>query len=306
MYWKGKTYYVYAQLYHAISRWHNPYVIGNIPYSQVDLFWSSPDELSSVIQLLSDYIRHTNVDHRIYFDHMDQQRDIIVVIDEAHLSFNARDRAKVDAKMSSLLVALSQCRKRKIKFIVISQKTSLIDKTFRICADFTVKMDEVNIILGTITKARTYVNPGDIMDVDTNMITIGDEWLISRRSESLLVDSNVFFSMSDYLDYFNRFFSWRQRLNDEKYNTVYVTGFSDTARAIPQYSCYFDRDGYQSWYDDLFDGHAPIIPYPQSYKWRDSALIDIPKITPSKSDSEQLTNYSITQVPGRFKNPPFS
>jgi len=117
-YGNGKTYHTFNWIYEYILNEIKdlsdvPFIITNIPYMVADMFFSSPDEIQNVIQFINDYIRHTNKDHKLYYDFYAMQRPIYIIIDEAHIYFHARNFA--NGKFTELLKPLSQCRKRKIK-----------------------------------------------------------------------------------------------------------------------------------------------------------------------------------------------
>jgi len=290
MFGDGKTYHGFSTLYSDILVGENPYVIGNIPYSQVDLFYSSKEDMQSIVLLLCNYIMHTNVDHKLYYEYYDSQRPIIFIVDEAHLYFNSRDWAS--GQMSMMMIALSQCRKRKIKFIVISQKTWFIDKTFRVLADYTIKMQKTKSIIGKVTKAMTYYNPWDILDLDTDTLSLSD--VINNehkiiRAEQYLMDESIFFPLTPLLKPLALFDHSYHLLAQEQYNTVYVTWLDDTARAIPKMTSYYDRDWYTSLYSDLFDWLPPSILLP----WHDiTDTTSIPLTTHEKSESGPYTSNS--------------
>ena len=59
----GKTFKSFEECYSVDD---NTYVIANVPYSRVDLFYSTEKELLQVIKLLEEYSLRTNKDIKRY------------------------------------------------------------------------------------------------------------------------------------------------------------------------------------------------------------------------------------------------
>lgn len=142
------------------------FIIANVPYKFVDLFYSLPEELYKIIQSLEDWIDKTNNDVENYFFNKAKYKNIIIVVDEAHLYFNARKRDK-GGLMERLDVILTQCRKRNIKILFISQRLKRVDLNIRRMTDYVVRYKRTGIpILWTQRSIRTvYENEWDLADI---------------------------------------------------------------------------------------------------------------------------------------------
>ena len=90
----------------------------------------------------------------------------MLIVDEAHLYFNARKWDKVGL-MERLDILLTQCRKRNIKIFFISQRLKRVDINIRRMTDFVVRYKLRRIpILGIQWSSRSvYENEGDLADI---------------------------------------------------------------------------------------------------------------------------------------------
>jgi hypothetical protein len=84
----GKTFGTFLDLY-KLDKNEN-YIIANVPYSRVDLFFSTKEQLFSIIDDLETYCQDTNYDIQKYYNQQGNLKNIILVVDEAHLYFPAR------------------------------------------------------------------------------------------------------------------------------------------------------------------------------------------------------------------------
>jgi hypothetical protein len=110
----------------------------------VDLFYSLPDELYAIIENLEKWIRATNDDVETYYLSQFDYKNIVLIVDEAHLYFNARKRDK-GGLMERLDVILTQCRKRNIKIFFISQRMKRVDINIRRMTDFVIRYKKRSI-----------------------------------------------------------------------------------------------------------------------------------------------------------------
>jgi len=291
-YWAWKTYHNYSWIYDYIFNQEmpllnqRPYIISNNPYSINDMFYSSPDEMQNITQFLCDYIRHTNYDHKTYYDYYDSQRPIYFIIDEAHNYFHSRNFA--NGKFVELLTILSQCRKRKIKFICITQFARQIDIWFRTIADYGILMNQWSILGAPITKCNVYTNPGDLLELcieHQSMFHIGDNDTRQKYLDSYYYNWSLFREKTFLLQDFAKLRKSYHYLASEIHNTVYVSWFNDHERSLPNMSCYFESDQYKKFYNDLFDWNPPIIQCPP-----DIDLKTTQSTIHSKSDFEHSTN----------------
>lgn len=122
------------------------FIISNVPYGVVDLFYSTPDELLQVIVLLEHYISVTNDQINEYYDNVHKYKNIIVICDEAHLYFDSRHAVMKGNNMEKLNLVLTQCRKRKVKFYMITQRLSNIDIRLRKLCDYVEEYKKYNIL----------------------------------------------------------------------------------------------------------------------------------------------------------------
>ncbi len=147
------------------------FIIANVPYGFVDLFYSLPDELYKIIDSLEKWIYKTNEDVENYFYRMKDYKNIVLIVDEAHLYFNSRRRDR-GGLIDRLDVILTQCRKRNIKIYFISQRLKRVDLNIRRMTDYVIRYKRQWIPILWIQRSfRTlYENAWDIADIQ------GDEW----------------------------------------------------------------------------------------------------------------------------------
>jgi hypothetical protein len=67
------------------------YVIANVPYSRVDHYYSTIDDLLNVFETLEEYSIVSNDDLENFYDARDYMKDILLIVDEAHLYLGARE-----------------------------------------------------------------------------------------------------------------------------------------------------------------------------------------------------------------------
>ena len=109
-----------------------------MPYKFVDVFFSKAEELYSIIESLEKWIWDTNNDIENYYYSMKSYKNIVLIVDEAHLYFNSRKRDK-SGLMDRLDIILTQCRKRNIKIFFISQRLKRVDINIRRMTDYVVR-----------------------------------------------------------------------------------------------------------------------------------------------------------------------
>lgn len=170
----GKTFGTFLDLY-SLDKKKN-YIIANIPYKKVDLFYSTKEDLYGVFDDLDVWVKETNSKLELF----DQSKfkDIHLVIDEAQLYFpsNVIKSELVDR----LKVFLSQCRKRNISVYFIAQRTALVQKMIRRYSDFIIRYKRRTFYLLGTTWCRRYIyeNEADISDInweDGNNVYISTE-----------------------------------------------------------------------------------------------------------------------------------
>lgn len=258
MFGKWKTFLAFSNLYkELINKRDKYYVISNIPYSFVDYFVSTRSNFMDILQLLGDFIEATNTDIKSTF--RTKSRVIYIILDEAHLYFPSR--WFTTNQMDAIITQLTQCRKRDIKFVLITQKPWLVDKQFRILADYTINMKRLEIPFFDIYKAYYYENPWDIVDINMNVLSDDS----SKSSDSVIeqmyfIESEIFRPLSDFFNVFVRFSRWYHILSNEDYNTKYVTWYRDPTRVtIPSLHSYHWTSYLEKFVDDVYYGKPPHI-----------------------------------------------
>ena len=103
------------------------YVIANVPYSRVDHYYSTTEDLLNVFEVLDEYCRLTNEDLENYYDSRNGIKDILLIVDEAHLYLGARESLTKASILNKLKLIFTQCRKRKIRIVFITQRLTQID-----------------------------------------------------------------------------------------------------------------------------------------------------------------------------------
>ena len=88
----GKTFGAFLEI-SKLDKTKN-FIIANVPYKFVDLFYSKAEELYKIIENLEKWIYSTNEDVENYFYSMNEYKNIVLIVDEAHLYFNSRKRDK--------------------------------------------------------------------------------------------------------------------------------------------------------------------------------------------------------------------
>lgn len=130
-FWRWKSKYSYMEVF--LRKQQNPdwILISNVPYkdinwnSLVDLFFNSKQDIAKVLDCLKYYIDMTNDENTLkemYFP------PIRFIIDEAHVYFPARWFKEFDADMFDIM---TQCRKRSILIVFITQEIPQLDKAIR-------------------------------------------------------------------------------------------------------------------------------------------------------------------------------
>lgn len=149
-------------------------LVSNVPYSFVDIFLDTAEMVHDFIDLINVYICSTNQDIQRYYSLHPVK--LVIILDELHTIFDSRDYQ--NRKIRDWMIPLTQCRKRDISIVGITQKPERVDSVFRNLADFTIVMQRLPWLFGSVvfTKATEYLNLGDIVDIkpdlaDDNMST---------------------------------------------------------------------------------------------------------------------------------------
>lgn len=231
-YWSWKTFRSFKECYSVDE---NTFVIANVPYSRVDLFYSTEENLLNVIKLLEAYALSTNANIREYwFNGVHTQKDILFIVDEAHLYFDSRSSLVRWNNMESMKLLLTQCRKRKIRMVFISQRLTQIDIRIRRLCDYVEEYHRSNFLWLYRVKKNVYENRGDVADIeaDNNVKYIADYNDKNYKNEAKLYSEFV-----SELTVFLKLFAYMdlpfQLMLKEFYNTYYICGQEDSNVNIP-------------------------------------------------------------------------
>lgn len=238
-FWTSKTYWTFLNAFmEKLSKWDSkPYIFANVPYSITDCFYSTTDDLKQVFDLLVDYCVKTNHNIENYFNSKSNLRDIVIIVDEAHRYFDAREFAKL---LSNYKTIITQCRKRNIKIILITQKLTSCDIIFRRLADYTKEYKKYRLWIWSLTflewvRWYEYENPwGDLADIESEQkITVmNNDWY--EPNKNLLIDSWFFTPMTSILQIKDILFNKAYQLADkERFNSYYISWFEDWRVNIP-------------------------------------------------------------------------
>lgn len=129
-----KTFWTFAEIYSQVDKDKDYLVIANIPYKVVDIYYNSWSDFCKVIDHMYYYFTYSNYE----IDKINKYKKIIFVMDEAHLYFPSRqamDKTRKDI-WNKVNVVITQCRKRQVKFYIITQRAQKVDIEFRRLADF--------------------------------------------------------------------------------------------------------------------------------------------------------------------------
>lgn len=204
------------------DRW--TFVISNNPYYYNDLYYSSPDQLYSLIRVLESYCIDTNVDLITYYYWEKSYKDIIFIIDEAHLYFDSRKFSQASSLIDSINLILTQSRKRKIRFEIITQRPSSIDIRFRRLADFIVKYNRIWIFNWYFTLKYIYLALWDASYVEDPS---------AHDIQTKRVSTSIFSANTSWLrDYWlldKKFI----KLKNEEHLSRHIVGLHDPAVEIP-------------------------------------------------------------------------
>lgn len=230
-FWSGKTSWTFLDLSKVDKS--KTYIIANVKYSFVDKFFNTPKDLSLVLDSVINYCKITNKDIKKYYEEREKYKDIILVVDEAHLYFDSRNRKNYS---SSLDVILSQCRKRNIKVLFISQRLKRVDLNIRRLADFVIRYrrERKPIFIGfEWTKRFIYSNEGDLADIQWD-----DQKTYIANSDAPQVNDIEKSEISR--DFFTPLFKWslwklkrepfaweRSAIADQKHLSLYISGLDD-------------------------------------------------------------------------------
>lgn len=229
-FWSGKTSWTFLDL-SSVDK-SKTYIIANVKYDFVDRFFNTVDELNKVLESIVNYCKITNKDIKKYYDERAKYKDIVLVVDEAHLYFDSRNWKSYN---SSLDVILSQCRKRNIKVFFISQRLKRVDLNIRRLADFVIRYrrEKKPILLWfEWVKRFVYSNEWDLADIqwdDQKTYIMNSEQQKSEIEQSE-IDHNFFTPLFKWemgklsrkpFDY-----KW-EKLKTQKHLSLFISGLDN-------------------------------------------------------------------------------
>lgn len=142
----------------------------------MDHYRSTTKDLLQVFEVLGKYSEDSNHDIKRLFKERKQNKNIILVVDEAHLYLGARESLTKASILNKLKTIFTQCRKRKIRIIFITQRLTQIDIYVRRLSDYVEEYHYKNLIVLERVKKKVYINKGDVADIETdNSIKITNE-----------------------------------------------------------------------------------------------------------------------------------
>lgn len=229
VYWSfgsWKTFWTFLQMYEQVQKKKDrdeTFIISNVPYGVVDLFYSTPDELLQVIVLLEHYISVTNDQINDYYENVHKYKNIIVICDESHLYFDSRHAVMKGNNMEKLNLVLTQCRKRKIKFYMITQRLSNIDIRLRKLCDYVEEYKKYNILwLLQRCRKKIYENLWDIWDIESDQVMrVVDGETVTHKKEAL-ISSSLFRPLTTFFNIFSFLNPSYRKIQKEEYLSFFV------------------------------------------------------------------------------------
>lgn len=195
----GKTFWTFLEISQLDK--NKNLIIANVPYKFVDVPYSTASELYDIIEDLEFYVDKSNEDVLWYYKNRRYFKNIVIVVDEAHLYFNSRHwgkKWKWDVPLIDRLdIILTQCRKRNIKIVFISQRLKRVDINIRRMTDFVVRYKKKSIPILWIqwSKKTIYENEWDLADIqgdDTKTYVANDSWGTRTDIEKSKLSSSQF------------------------------------------------------------------------------------------------------------------
>ena len=217
----AKTFWTFLEIYKSNPRF--TYVIANVPYSRVNYYYSTTEDLLHVFEVLDEYCQLTNEDLEEYYDSRDLIKDILLIVDEAHLYLGARESLTKASILNKLKLIFTQCRKRKIRIVFITQRLTQIDIYVRRLSDYVEEYNIRNIFWLELDKHNVYLNKWDVVDIETDQsVKINNEWERQTIKEETLIHSNYFAPLTSFLEFFCLFDKWYRDILKEEHMTYHV------------------------------------------------------------------------------------
>lgn len=204
------------------------FVISNNPYSRVDWFFSSESDLIEVFSVLDDRCQKTNYDVEKYAIFRKNYKDIYLIIDEAHRYFDSRSSLLKWNNIEKMQNVLTQCRKRNIRIVAITQRLTMIDIRFRRLADYVEEYKRWSFLGLYRVKHTVYENRWDLADIETdNTVRVASDWSVNTLKDDSKLYSEFFTPLTMWLQLFALTSKPYRRILKEYYNTYYICALED-------------------------------------------------------------------------------
>lgn len=225
-FWDWKTFSENLKMYETKDS--DVFVITNVPYTRCNYFFSTEEDLLNLFKLLDDFCQETNLNVKQYAEDLKNQKDIYLIIDEAHRYFDSRASLIRWNNMEHLINVLTQCRKRNIRVVAITQRLTSLDVRFRRLADYVEEYRKWKLLNFYWVKHKVYENRWDLADIETdNVVRVSQDWEYKTMKEDALIYSEFFKPLTFGLQLFCAFNSAWRRIKKEYYNTYYICGLPD-------------------------------------------------------------------------------
>lgn len=221
-----KTFWTFLELFKVDP--NKTYIIANVPYSVVDHYYSTTEDLLNVFDVLGRYSIETNADVENFYNNRENKKDIILIVDEAHLYLWARESLTKASILNQLKTIFTQCRKRKIRVVFITQRLTQIDIYVRRLSDYVEEYNYVNWWILEFVKKRIYLNKGDVADIETDTTTkFTNDWDTTTYKEDTLISSEFFRPLTTFLELFELLSTGYRKILLEEYNTYHICWYPD-------------------------------------------------------------------------------
>ena len=223
----GKTFWTFLNLF-ALDK-DEYFIIANVPYSCVDIFFSTTDELVNVLKVLDYYVQETNWDLQLLYKSQPITKKIIFVLDESQNEMWAREALTKANLIKEFKPTLTQCRKRRIKMFFITQRLTQIDIYIRRLSDFVLEYRKRRFFGAFRTTRSLYENIGDVAQIETDDSVRYIDWEAYQTfKERALMYSDVFRHHTRGIrNLVYCFYPIYQKIAKEKHLSLYVVGYED-------------------------------------------------------------------------------
>ena len=227
MFWDWKTFSESLKMYETKDS--EVYVISNVPYSRCNYFFSTEEDLVQLFYVLDSFCEETNKNIEEYAKNRVNYKDIYIIIDEAHRYFDSRSSLWRWNNLEKIKNVLTQCRKRNIRIVAISQKARLIDLRLRTLSDYVEEYKKGSFFGFYWVRHSVYENRWDIWDFEVdNTVRIQSDWNAISLKEDAKIYSEFFKPLTFGLQLFCAFDKARRRIKKEYYNTYYICWLPDS------------------------------------------------------------------------------